>query len=312
MIKFLIRKFIKDYENVEDKYVRERYGVLSGVLGIICNLILFTLKLSIGLLVNSIAVISDAFNNITDLGSSIVTIFGTKLSNRPPDEGHPHGHGRYEYIAPLVVSFIIFGVAVETFRTSIEKIIKPEEIVFNLLSIVILVLSILIKLWMYSYNKYIGEKINSSVNKATAHDSLNDVIATSSVLLGAILEPYVSFPVDGILGLVISAVIMYSAFTIAKDSVSLLLGSSPDPELIDRIKKLILENENIKGVHDLIIHDYGPNKIMASAHAEVSSNADIVDIHFEIDRIEKKIKKELNVDIVIHMDPIEGYGKEDK
>jgi len=311
LIKFLIRKFIKDYENVDDKDVREKYGVLSGVLGIICNLILFSLKLFVGLLINSIAVISDAFNNITDLGSSVVTIFGSKLSNRPPDEGHPHGHGRYEYIAPLVIAFIIFGVGLETFRTSIEKIVNPERIEFNFQTGIILIFSILIKLWMYSYNKYIGEKINSSANKATAHDSLNDVIATSSVLLGMMLEPYVSFPVDGILGLLISIVIIYSAFSIAKDSVSLLLGSSPDPELVDKIERLILENSNIKGIHRLIVHDYGPNKIMASVHAEVSSKANIVDIHSEVDRIEKRIKDELNVDIVIHMDPIENHGMED-
>ncbi len=312
MIEFLIKRFIKDHENIKDKYVRERYGVLSGVLGIICNFILFLLKLFTGLFMNSIAVISDAFNNITDLGSSVVTILGSKLSNRPPDEGHPYGHGRYEYIASLLVSFIIFAVGVETFKTSIKKIINPEPIDFSALSATILVSSILIKLWMYSYNKYIGEKINSSVNKATAHDSLNDAFATTAVLLGSILGRYVAFPIDGILGLVISLVIIYSGFSIAKDSVRLLLGPSPDPELADKIKELILENDNIIGIHDLIVHDYGPNKTLASVHAEVSSKADIVDIHWEIDKIEKKIKREIDVDIVIHMDPIEGHGKKEK
>ncbi len=312
MIKFLIRKFIKNYENIGDKYVREKYGVLSGALGIICNLILFILKLIIGLLMNSIAVISDAFNNITDLGSSIMTIFGSKLSNRPPDKNHPHGHGRYEYIASLAVSFIIFGVGLETLRTSIEKIIKPEPIEFNLLSGIILSFSILLKLWMYSYNKYIGEKISSSVNRATAQDSLNDAIATTAVLIGSIAEPYINLPVDGILGLIISALIMYSGFCTAKDSVNLLLGPSPDPELVDKIKKLLLEDDNIKGVHDLIVHDYGPNKIMASVHAEVSSKANIVDIHSVIDSIEKKIKRKLNVEIVIHMDPTESHEGENR
>ena len=306
MIKFLIRKFIKDYERVSDKNVREKYGVLSGVLGIICNLILFILKLSIGLIMNSIAVVSDAFNNITDLGSSVVTIFGAKLSTQPPDEGHPHGHGRYEYIASLTVSFIIFGVGLETLRTSIEKIINPEPIEFNVLSGTILTFSILLKLWMCSYNKYIGEKIDSSVNKATAQDSLNDAIATFAVLVGSVSGFYVNLPVDGILGLIISALIMYSGFGTAKDSVNLLLGPCPDPELTDKIKKLILEDDNIKGIHELIVHDYGPNKIMASVHAEVSNKANIVQIHSIIDGIEKKIKEDLNVDIVIHMDPIES------
>lgn len=305
MIKLIIKWFIKDYENVYDKNVREAYGVLSGVLGIICNLVLFILKLSIGIFVNSIAIITDAFNNISDLGSSIVTIFGVKLSNRPPDENHPQGHGRYEYIASLGVSFLIFAVGLETLRSSVDKIINPEEVRINSILIGILSSSILIKIWMFSYNKYIGEKINSSINKANAQDSLNDVIATTAVIVGTVLGNYTTLPIDGILGLIISFIIIYSGFSIAKDSVSLLLGESADPELINRIRELILENEHIKGVHDLIIHDYGPNKIMASVHAEVSKDANIVDIHYEIDKIERKIGKELDVDIVIHMDPVE-------
>jgi len=305
MIKFIIKWFVKDYENVDDKNVRERYGVLSGVLGIICNLILFILKLSIGLFVNSIAIISDAFNNVSDLGSSIVTIFGVKLSNRPPDEGHPHGHGRYEYITSLIVSFLIFAVGMEALKSSVNKIINPSRVEINSIMILILSSTILLKIWMFSYNKYIGERINSSVNKANAYDSLNDVLATAAVIIGTIIGKYTALPIDGILGLVISFIIMYSGFCIARDSVSLLLGESPDPELIKSIKELILENEHVKGVHDLIIHDYGPNKIMASIHAEVSKEANIVDIHHEIDEIEKKIGKELDIDIVIHIDPTE-------
>jgi cation diffusion facilitator family transporter len=305
MIKFIIKLFIKDYDNVDDKKVRERYGVLSGVLGVICNLLLFMLKLSIGIFVNSIAIISDAFNNVSDLGSSIVTIFGVKLSNRPPDEGHPYGHGRYEYITSLVVSFLIFAVGLETLKSSINKIINPSRVEINSIMILILSSTILLKVWMFSYNKYIGEKINSSVNKANASDSLNDVLATVAVIIGTVIGKYTNLPIDGILGFIISFVIMYSGFSIAKDSVSLLLGESPDPELINRIKELILENEHIIGVHDLIIHDYGPNKIMASIHAEVSKDANIVDIHYEIDKIEQRIGRELDIDIVIHMDPVE-------
>lgn len=305
MIKFIIKRFIKDYNNVEDKNVREAYGVLSGVLGIICNLILFLLKLFIGISVNSIAIISDAFNNMSDLGSSVVTIFGVKMSNRPPDKDHPHGHGRYEYITSLIVSFLIFAVGLETLKASIDKIINPKVVEINFLLLGILSASILIKLWMFSYNRYIGKKISSNVNKANAYDSLNDVIATVVVIIGTLLGKHTTIPVDGLLGFGISFIIVYSGFSIAKDSVSLLLGKSPDPELINKIKELILENDNIKGVHDLIIHDYGPNKIMASIHAEVSKEANIVDIHYEIDKIERKIEKELNIDIVIHMDPIE-------
>lgn len=305
MIKLLIKLFIKDYDKVYDKEVREAYGVLSGILGIVCNLLLFILKLSIGIIINSIAIISDAVNNLSDLGSSVVAIFGAKLSNRPPDDEHPHGHGRYEYIASLVVSFLIFGAGMETFKVSIKKIVNPEEIKFNFIIMGILFLTVLIKLWMFSYNRYIGKKINSSINKANAQDSLNDVIATTAIILGIVLSKYTTLPIDGILGLIISIVIIYSGFSIAKTSVSLLLGKAANPELVRRIKELILENEHIKGVHDLIIHDYGPNKIMASVHAEVSKDADIVHIHDEIDRIERKIERELDIYIVIHMDPIE-------
>jgi len=304
MIKLIIKLFIKDYENVYDKNVREAYGVLSGALGIVCNLLLFILKLATGIIINSIAIVSDAVNNLSDLGSSIVTIFGAKLSNRPPDDEHPHGHGRYEYIASLVVSFLIFGVGLETLESSFRKIIYPEAVKVNSVVIGILSLTVLVKLWMFSYNRYIGKKINSSINKANAQDSLNDVIATIVVMLGIVFSKYTTLPVDGMLGLVISIVIMYSGFCIARDSVSLLLGKAASPELIKRIRELILENEHIKGIHDLIIHDYGPNKIMASVHAEVSKDANIVDIHYEIDQIERKIEKELDVDIVIHMDPI--------
>ena len=305
MIKPIIKSFIKNYEVIDDKIVREKYAVLSGILGIICNLLLFLIKLAIGIIINSIAVISDAFNNLTDLGTSVVTIFGAKLSNMPPDDNHPYGHGRFEYIASLVVSFIIFAVGLQLLRSSINKIISPEDIIFHWISIIILFLSISIKLWMYSYNKYIGQLINSSINRAIAHDSLNDVLATSAVVIGTVIGSFVTFPIDGILGLIISILIIYSAFTIAKDSVNLILGPAPDPEIIEAINAIVLSGKDIKGAHDLIVHDYGPGRINASIHAEVSDEANIVDIHNEIDRIEKKINKELGISIVIHMDPIE-------
>ncbi|WP_010244162.1 cation diffusion facilitator family transporter [Acetivibrio cellulolyticus] len=305
MIKLIIRRFIKNSEKVNDKEVRESYGILSGTLGIICNLFLFVLKLAIGLLINSIAVISDAFNNLSDMGTSVITIFGAKLSNRPPDKEHPHGHGRYEYIASLVVSFIIFAVGIELLRNSFNKIINPQEVVFQLTSMIILTSSVLVKVWMFSYNKYIGKAINSSIIRTTAFDSLNDVYATSAVIIGTIIGMFVSFPVDGIMGLGISGLIIYTGFNTAKDSVDLLLGALPDPELIERINTLVLGSKNIKGAHDLKIHDYGPGRISASIHAEVSDDANIVDIHSEIDKIELKVKEELGIEMVIHMDPVE-------
>lgn len=305
MIKLIIRKFVRNYKNVEDKEVREAYGVLAGILGIICNFFLFGLKLTVGLIINSIAVISDAFNNLSDMGTSVITILGAKLSNRPPDQEHPHGHGRYEYIASLVVSFVIFGVGIELLRNSFGKIIHPDKVVFNLTLIIILLCSILIKVWMFSYNRYIGKIIDSCVMRATAYDSLNDVYATSGVILGTVIGNFVNFPVDGVMGLIISGLIIYTGFNTAKDSVHLLLGASPDPEVIEKINKLVLENKNIKGIHDLKIHDYGPGRVTASIHAEVSDNVNIVDIHSEIDKIEMKVKEELGIDMVIHMDPVE-------
>lgn len=278
--------------------------MLSGVLGIACNLILFILKLAVGLFIDSIAVISDAFNNLSDLGSSLVAIFGAKLSSQPPDKEHPYGHGRLEYIASLVVAFIIFGVGLQILRSSVEKIISPKAVLFSPLSLCLLFGSILIKLWMYSYNRYIGRAINSGVNRAVARDSLNDAFATGAVIAGTVLGRYVDFPVDGLLGLIISLIVVYTGFGIAKDSVNLLLGTPPDPQLVESICSLVLKGKNIKGVHDLIVHDYGPGRVIASIHAEVSNALDIMNIHFEIDEIEKRIEDQLGINIVIHMDPV--------
>ena len=304
MIKAIIKAFIKNHRDTADTSVREAYGVLSGVLGILCNLVLFITKLAVGLFIGSIAVVSDAFNNLSDLGSSLVIIFGAKLSSRPPDKEHPHGHGRFEYVASLVVAFIIFGVGLQILRSSVEKIIAPKAVLFSPLSLGLLLGSILIKVWMYSYNKYIGRVINSGVNMAVARDSLNDALATGAVIAGTVLGRYVDYPVDGLLGLVISLLIMYSGFGIAKDSVNLLLGAPPDPQLVDNICSMVLKGKNVKGVHDLVIHDYGPGRVTASIHAEVSHTLDIIDIHSEIDEIEQRIEHQLGINIVIHMDPV--------
>lgn len=313
MIKPIIKRFIKDYKNTSDTYVREAYGVLAGILGIICNLVLFSVKMAVGLFIDSIAVISDAFNNLSDMGASLVGIFGAKLSNLPPDKEHPHGHGRSEYIASLVVSFIIFAVGLQILRSSVEKIIAPRSVLFSPISIAILFTSISIKLWMFSYNRYISRAINSGVNRAVARDSLNDAVATGAVIAGTVLERYVNFSIDGLLGVAISLMIIYTGFGIAKDSVDLLLGPSPDPELVDSIKSLVLKGKRIKGVHDLVVHDYGPGRVIASIHAEVSDTLDIVDIHSEIDEIERKVENQLGIDIVIHLDPVkEPEGKADE
>jgi len=304
LIQIVIRKFIKNYENVNDKQVRESYGVLAGVLGIICNMSLFILKLTIGLSINSIAVITDAFNNFTDLGSSLISIVGAKLSNRPPDPEHPYGHGRFEYVGSLIISFIIFTVGLELLKSSFDKIINPEEVLLNPVSIIILIFSVIIKLWMFSYNNYIGKAINSSINKAAAYDSLSDAAGTSAVIVATIIGKYINFSIDGIAGVAISLLILYTGFTIAKDTINLILGSSPDPELVDAINKLVFNGKYIIGAHDLNIHDYGPGKVVASIHAEVPDNVNFVEVHSVIDELEKRIADELGVNIVIHTDPI--------
>lgn len=309
MIKIIIKNFIKDYKDVSNKQVRESYGVLGGVLGIICNLFLFTIKLAIGLYMNSIAVISDAFNNLSDLGSSLIAIIGAKMSNRPPDNEHPYGHGRIEYISSLIVSFIIFSVGLQLLRSSFSKIITPETVMFNPMLILILLFSVLVKIWMFSYNNYINKTVNSSISKATAYDSLNDALATSALIITTIIGHFLHFSLDGIAGLVISILILYTGFSIAKDTVNLLLGSSPDPELVNKINSIILEGRHIIGTHDLNVHDYGPGRIIASIHAEVPDNINIVDIHSVIDDLEKRVFHELNVNLVIHMDPISPDSK---
>ncbi len=304
MIKFIIRHWVMDYENVIDKKVRESYIILSGIIGICCNALLFAAKLSAGLLVNSIAIISDAFNNLTDMGSSLVAILGAKLSTKPPDEEHPYGHGRFEYLASLVIALIIFGVGIELLRDSFNKLIHPEKVIFSYTVLIILGLSVLVKLWMFSYNLYIARKIKSGINRGTAYDSLNDSIATSLVLVTMVLGRFVDFPMDGLVGMAISLFILYAGFDIARDTVSLLLGSAPDPVVAARITEIVSAGKHVVGTHDLELHDYGPNRVMASIHAEVPDYMNIVEVHSSIDTLEHRIADELGIDIVVHMDPI--------
>ncbi len=304
MIKILIKTFVKDYNNTSDIKVREAYGTLAGIIGIICNMILFSTKLTIGFLMNSIAISSDAFNNLSDIGSSMVALIGAKLSGKDPDFEHPYGHGRFEYIASLIISFIIMLVGIELLKSSFDKVLNPDPITFNPILIAILVLSILIKVWMFSYNRYIGHKIDSGVNRATAADSLNDVIATSAVVLTTLIGQVFELYLDGYAGVVVSLLIIYAGFQIAKDTVNVLLGMSPSEEVVEAINTIIKGNSNIVGVHDLKVHDYGPGRTVASVHAELSDQTNLVKAHSIIDGLEKKIFKELGIDIVIHVDPI--------
>ena len=304
MIDFLIRKFVPNAHQTGDETVRERYGVLAGTLGVICNLLLFAVKLPIGMITGSMAITSDAFNNISDMGSSLVAVIGARLSGRRPDREHPFGHGRIEYISSLIISFIIMMVGLELFQGSGEKIINPEEVSMNPVLIGILILSMLVKVWMFSYNRYIGKKIYSSVMRATAQDSLNDVAATGAVVISSVVSPYLPFPVDGVVGLLMSLLILYSGFGIARDTINVLLGTKADPELARKIADMVMQGQGIVGVHDLIVHDYGPGRTMASVHAEVPDDINIVKIHEVIDAMEHRIYQALGVEIVIHCDPI--------
>lgn len=302
MIKWIIKQRIK--EDLNSSNGREQLIGLSGVLGILCNTLIFTFKLGLGLWVNSIAIISDAFNNLSDIGSSLVSIITAKLSNLPPDEEHPHGHGRYEYIGSLVVAFIIGTVGFELLKQSYNKIMNPTPVLFSLWVFVILSVNILIKLWMYSYNMYIYKTINSNINKATALDSLSDIVGTSIIMVAMILGLYTDLPIDGFMGIIIAGLIMLTGYNIAKETVSMLIGSIPDLDVQHRIKTIVNEGDYVIESHDLKIHDYGPGRVNASIHVEVPDFVNIVDAHTSIDQLEKKIKDETNVDITIHIDPI--------
>lgn len=303
MIRILIKRFIDNYDDVNNPRVRADYGVLSGILGILCNLLLFGLKLGIGLAINSVAVLSDAFNNLTDFSSSVIMVIGAKLSSRPPDQEHPYGHGRYDYVGTLIIALIIIWVGLQLARSSVMKIVSPEPVQADLITSILLLFSIGIKVWMYFYNRYIGSKINSSVNYAAAHDSISDAAATGTVMVGITINRFVNWPVDGLLGVAISGMIIYTGFDAARSAVNLLLGTTPGPEITDRIYQIIEASTHVSNVHDLKLHDYGPGRISGSVHVEVPSDAHVEDIHAEIDQIENLIKSELGIDLVIHMDP---------
>ena len=294
MIKFLVKKLIKNHEDVKDSKVREKYGILGGVLGIICNLILFAVKLIIGILVNAVAVMSDAFNNLTDSFSSIVGIISAKISNKKPDKDHPFGHGRIEYVSTLIVAFVILLVGFELLMSSGEKLLiglgfidgTIETIASGktlYISLGILTISLLVKLWMYSYNKYLGNKVNSSVMLANSADSISDVLTSSAIivatLLGALLLKDNYFYLDASMGIIVSIIICINGFKIVLETIGDLLGKPAEKEQLDELEAIIMSNDKILGIHDLMIHDYGPGRKFASVHAEVDASEDIVEAH---------------------------------
>jgi len=305
MTNLLVKLFIKDKENTNNVNVRTAYGVLSSVVGIICNILLFAVKFATGLFINSISVIGDAFNNLSDAGSSIISFIGVKLAQKPADKEHPFGHGRFEYISALAVAFLILQVGFSLFKSSIEKIISPEEVGFNWPVIVILIISVLVKLWLSYFNRVLGRKINSNVLMATSADSLNDVFVTSATIISLIVYRFTDLNIDGFMGIVVSAFVLLAGYNIAKDTLEPLLGEPIDREIYENITQMVESYDGIVGSHDLIAHNYGPSYIMATIHAEVSNDCDIEKIHETIDQIERDVVRELGIFLVIHMDPIE-------
>ena len=310
MTDFLVNKFIKDSTNIESTEVRTRYGMLASVVGIFCNVLLFSVKLTIGLILSSLAVTADAFNNLSDAASSIISFIGVKMAGKPADAEHPFGHGRIEYIAALIVSFLVIEVGFTFFKSSISKILHPEEISFDLIPFVILILSILVKLWMAFFNNKLGKRIDSKVMLATAADSLGDVITTSATVLSIIICHFTSINVDAIAGLIVSAIVIWSGISIAKDTLEPLIGERIPAELYQKITDIVESYDGIVGTHDLIVHNYGPNRSMATIHAEVPNDVNIEVSHEIIDKIERDVKKDLNILLVIHMDPVEMRDEE--
>lgn len=307
---FLVKHYVKDYNNVENEQVRNNYGFLGSLVGIIANTILFITKLIVGMITSSISVTADAFNNLSDATSSLITMLGFKLASKPADKEHPFGHGRIEYISGLIVSFMVILVGFEFVKSSYSRISNPVPINFQTVPFILILLSIGVKVWLSSFNKYVGKKINSSALQASSFDALSDVITSSCVALSLILSKWTSFPVDGYIGIVVSLFIMYSGFSLIKDTLDPILGEAPDEELVEKITNGVLSYKYITGVHDLVIHNYGPGKFMATLHAEVPDSMSIVQIHEIIDRAEKELSSELNILLVIHMDPINTNDKE--
>ena len=301
---FLVRKFIKNYQDTKDANVRTSVGKLSGIVGIFSNLFLFVIKFVIGTIVHSVSIQADGVNNLTDAGSNIISILSFHLANKPADKDHPFGHERTETIASLFVGILILVLGFETAKESVSKVIHPGSIDFRIASVIILLISIIVKFWMYAYNKKLSKTYDSSLLEATALDSISDVCGTTAVLVSTLLSPVLHFNLDGYMGIIVSGIIIYGAYGLLRDMINSLIGEAPDPQLVHNIVDRIMSHPAILGVHDMMIHNYGPNKIFASAHVEVDSSKDIFETHDHIDNIEREVKENMNIDLVLHMDPV--------
>lgn len=301
---FLFKKFIKNYEDVKDPKVRDSYGKLAGIVGILSNLLLCVMKMLVGFISGSIAIVADAVNNLADASSSVITLAGFKLAALPEDEEHPYGHARIEYIAGMVVSLIIIVVGVELGKSSFDKILHPEPLEFSLSVVIVLLIAIAIKVWQAMFNISAGKKINSLTLVATGTDSRNDVIATSAVLISIIAGYVFDIQIDGYMGVLVALFIIWSGISLVRETISPLLGEAPDPALVKEIENITLSFEGVIGIHDLVVHNYGPGKIFASIHIEVDSAVDVMISHDLMDNIERRLQKDLNIFVTAHMDPV--------
>lgn len=304
MTNFLIKRFIKTNDSLPPGAVRGRYGLLSSLVGIICNAVLFFVKFIIGTLSGSVSIMADSINNLSDAASSVVTLVGFRVSGKPADEGHPFGHARAEYIGGLIVSFIILLLGLEFFRNSLSRVLHPQPLDVSLPAIIVLALSIGLKVWLSAFNRHIGREIGSTALLATAQDSLNDVVATSAVLAATVLSKWTGLVLDGWMGILVALFILYSGIQIAKDTVSPLLGAAPPEKLVAALREKVLAYPGVLGMHDLVIHSYGPQSWFASVHAEVDAKRDILKSHDLIDNIERDVQSDMQVNLVVHLDPI--------
>ena len=304
MTELLVRKFVKNYQNTDDSRVRTDYGVLTSVVGILCNVLLFAGKLAVGMVMRSVSVMADAFNNLSDAASSVIGFVGVKMAGKPADREHPFGHGRIEYIAALVVAFLVIQVGLTFFKSSLDKIRHPEDLSFDLVSMLILTASVAVKLWLGRFNKALGKRINSSVMQAAAADALGDVVTTLATMGSILFFHFTQINIDGFVGLLVSLVVMWAGIGIARDTLEPLIGQPVDPKLYREISEFVESYDGILGSHDLIVHNYGPTRSLASIHAEVPNDVDIETSHEIIDKIERDAVKKLGLFLVIHMDPV--------
>lgn len=308
MTKLITRIFIKNCENIKDNTVRKSYGTLGGIVGIICNLILCIIKITVGLISGSISILADGFNNLSDMGSSLVTIIGFKLAGKPADRDHPFGHGRMEYMSAFIVSVLILIVGIDLMESSVKSLINNTKTpTYGTLAIIVLIISVLVKLWMFAFNRKLGNKISSDVLKATAKDSLNDSLATTAILVsvGVSLLVPLPFNLDALMGVLVSIFILWSGISSAKDTLDEILGKPPEKELIENLETTILSFKEFVGIHDLIVHNYGPGRQFATVHVEVPQDIDVVKCHEQVDLCEKLVGEQLDLQLVIHMDPID-------